>query len=316
MHENHQNSYVVVCTRNRNTDLQNAFDSFKRHGGNRVFVCVDSSDEHIFVQNQRIFTNYKNVKHMKSNPGLTKQRNLALEILRKFPTSQQTFVHFIDDDVIIESEYFDLLEKVLRDPDIAGATGLDLNLSGTKFSCASIFLGLTARNPGTFSRFGIPRFHTEDSGLVQNVQWLSGCSMSFDLKKISGFVFDERLQGYGLAEDVWFTFALSRQANLVFQPAAQFRHFKSELNRLGDYDRNLCEKSHRRIFLQENSNFFEGGFRTSVLIELLLNLLKLLTSGNHSQYFPLLKSGLAVLWLTRKKESTLVCKCLRVSLPD
>lgn len=301
-------STIVICTRNRNSDLSRAFSAYSAFGGERKMLCVDSSDEAIFRLNEKIFIGDSRVMHIRSKPGLTRQRNVALEVLGSSIT-KESYVHFIDDDVVIEPGYFELLEEMLKDKHVAGATGLDLNLSGVHHSRVSQFVGLIARRQGTLSRFAIPRMISESQPRPFKVSWLSGCSMSFDLKKIKGHLFNEDFVGYCLGEDVWFSYGIYQEFDLVCEPRATYRHNRSQQNRLNEFDRNICDKSHRRAFIAQYSDSFPGNYYSGIFLELFFLMIKWLLGKARPSSRVLIKSNLVAIWRSMTKRDGLFCIC-------
>jgi GT2 family glycosyltransferase len=65
-----------------------------------------------------------------------------------------------------------------------------------------------------------------------DVDWLSGCSMSFRRRVFDRLRFDEGLPGYGLGEDVDLTYRVAQMGRLVVTPAARLQHLQSPTNRL------------------------------------------------------------------------------------
>ena len=55
---------------------------------------------------------------------------------------------------------------------------------------------------------------------VTEVDWLSGCSMSFRRAVFEMFSFNEELTGYGLGEDVEFSYRVHQRGRLLVTPDA------------------------------------------------------------------------------------------------
>lgn len=302
-------SIIVVCTRNRSDDLVRLIKSLIEHGGGRLLLCVDSSDEMTFFKNRKSLENYGNFKHLSIEPGLTFQRNTALDLMKDSFSRELEFVHFMDDDTEIYHNYFESLESALQIEGIAGVTGIDLNMVNQKPSRLRIMLGLDSSTPGAISKFGIPR---QVSGYPTNlfdVKWLSGCSMSYRWSSIQNERFDTRLKGYGLAEDLWFSYRLTSKHRLVCQPDATYRHFLSPLNRLEINQRNLCEKSHRRTFMQTYDSFNARDFLGSIFLEQIFLLAKILLLRNSKECWTRFKSNLKVLRMHAQIPEGLFCSC-------
>ncbi len=67
---------------------------------------------------------------------------------------------------------------------------------------------------------------------VTEVDWLSGCSMSFRRAVFETFSFNEELKGYCLGEDVEFSYRVHQRGRLLVTPDARIEHLQSPLNRM------------------------------------------------------------------------------------
>ena len=217
---------LVICTRNRIDDIKRCLTSVEAssHMPARILV-VDSSDgnetqEYCALSNMPI-------TYIKAPRGLTIQRNIALAEI------QEEIVHFIDDDVEVERDYFRALNQVLRDsPHTAGAGGTIVGSRAGSYRPSLISrLGLISSfSPGRVLRSG-NNTQCFDTPEAINVDWLSGCSMSFRTSAICGLKFDERRKGYAVGEDVDFCLKALQRGPLVHTPNARLVHHESPANR-------------------------------------------------------------------------------------
>jgi len=215
---------LVICTRNRIDDIKVCLASIKAatHIPVRIIV-VDSSDgretEELCAQSNLQIT------YIRAPRGLTIQRNIALSVIH------EDIVHFIDDDVEVEPDYFRALNKVLHDsPHAAGVGGA---MAGPRVSGPTLTERLMLKSssqPGRVLRSG---YNTGCFDLPQaiNVEWLPGCSMSFRMSAIRGLKFDERRKGYALGEDVDFGLKALERGALLYTPTARLIHHLSPTNR-------------------------------------------------------------------------------------
>jgi GT2 family glycosyltransferase len=67
---------------------------------------------------------------------------------------------------------------------------------------------------------------------VTEVDWLSGCSMSFRRDVFETFSFNEEFKGYGLGEDVEFSYRVRQLGRLLVTPDARIEHLQSPVNRM------------------------------------------------------------------------------------
>jgi len=155
-----------------------------------------------------------------SEPGLTRQRNRALELVGG------EVVAFVDDDVDFEPDVFRLLADAYGDPSVVGATGRVVEEQGRRVgntrSAVRRFLP-GGGEEGAMTRFGYPRrIQTPDR--ARDVEYMLGSLMTARTEAARHIRFDERLPGYGLAEDEDFSYRLSRVGRIRYVPEAIMRH--------------------------------------------------------------------------------------------
>ena len=159
------------------------------------------------------------VRYFHSEPGLTRQRNLALRNITG------SVVAFFDDDATVAADVFTHLAAAYEDATVVGATGrviepVDHAVGGRTSSVRRLLLG---GRPGTFTRFGYPRRYNAAVEPL-DVEFMQGCFMTARADLAATVGFDERLPGYGLAEDEDFSCRLSRMGRLRYLPAAVVHH--------------------------------------------------------------------------------------------
>jgi len=218
---------LVICTRNRIIDLKRCLASVDdaSYVPTRILV-VDSSDgretEEYCAQSDLPIT------YIKAPRGLTIQRNIALSEIH------EDIVHFIDDDVEVETDYFQALNQALHDsPQTVGAGGAIVNAEANRPELLARLALKSSIHPGRVLRSGY------NSGCFElpraiNVDWLPGCTMSFRMSAIRGLKFDERRKGYALGEDVDFGLKALERGQLLHTPAARLVHHVSPTNRADD----------------------------------------------------------------------------------
>jgi glycosyltransferase involved in cell wall biosynthesis/GT2 family glycosyltransferase len=159
-------------------------------------------------------------RYVASEPGLTRQRNLG--------TSAATgdVIVFLDDDVEVSPGLFAALARAYRERDVVGATGFVVERSGRRLGDKASRLRrllLGRRGEGTMTRFGYPR-RLPESSAERDVEFMQGCLMSARRELVERVRFDERLTGYGLAEDEDFSYRLSRLGRIRYLPDATVVH--------------------------------------------------------------------------------------------
>lgn len=223
---------VVICTRNRAADIKICMKSLaqQRRLPAQILV-VDSSDDNAtekLLENMREVNKHLNIEYIHTVPGLTLQRNAALDIIhRSFDV-----VHFIDDDVELEPEYIQELMRVFEnDQELIGAGGHIIGWwNGKQPSALMVVAGLDSRRPGSVTAAGY-NVGPREANKSHAVEWLSGCSMSYRLASIAGLRFDENRTGYAIGEDVDFGLKAKQRGKLLFVNNARLLHHQSPTNR-------------------------------------------------------------------------------------
>jgi len=163
------------------------------------------------------------VRYVTSPPGLTRQRNAGLA------ATNADVVVFLDDDAALEPGALAVLAEAYADPRVVGATGrveepASNRIGGQRSVVRRLLRG--RRREGTFMACGYPRRIVDGAGAM-DVEQMPGCFMSARLDAARTVRFDERLPGYGLAEDEDFSYRLSRLGRIRYDPRAVVHHDNS-----------------------------------------------------------------------------------------
>jgi GT2 family glycosyltransferase len=137
---------------------------------------------------------------------------------------------FFDDDVVLEPDYLEELARVYdRDTAraIGGVGGAQVpdptpRESAARRAFARLFL-LAGYGSGRLKRSGYAEYALSP-GVEMEVDFLSGCNMSFRRDVFADELFDERLTGYAIGEDLQFSYRVSRRWKLVLTPRARVDH--------------------------------------------------------------------------------------------
>jgi len=225
---------VVICTKNREQDLKTCVDSIisQTHMPDEI-VIVDSSDNDL---TRLLVTQYKNnhvipVRYIHTLPGLTKQRNIGIK------KSNGTIIAFLDDDVILDKDYFkEIIRCFMISDKIAGVGGLATNVKGEnilkKIFRKIFMLSSTEGTKGVMKRSGFANYHPMKIDKVYTTQVLSGYSCCYRRPIFDQYIFDEYFEGYSLMEDLEFSYRVSKENTLVYTPYAKLVHNMSPAERL------------------------------------------------------------------------------------
>lgn len=164
--------------------------------------------------------------------SLVKARNRGVR------ESSGDIICFLDDDVILYTDYFERIMFYFQYEDVGGVSGTAIvreRARGVKWEIRKllmkVFLISDYRGNLTLSTFGYSIFEREISETT-TVQLLPGCTMCFRRELLLKNISDDWFQGYGYREDVDLSWRISQQAKLLMVPDARYIHNQSPVNRL------------------------------------------------------------------------------------
>ncbi len=205
---------VVVCTKDRPFRVAQFVDNLLELAtGPGLLLLVDStSTESGFLQNEKACTRMRSegwdVVHIQDNPGLPHQRNSGLDYLQK-ERSDVTIACFLDDDIRLNRDYFQNVEKLFqRNPSLVVVGGFDLTASILRKKPLTLFvkLGLLPSAPGLIAKSGLATVPLPRTAL-EFVDFVPGGMQSINLQKLGNYRFDEASQFFGEDLDMHFRLA-------------------------------------------------------------------------------------------------------------
>lgn len=224
-------------------------------------LIVDGSvnNETELVLNENQFENLNYYLVPPEHRGLTKQRNFGIERV----TSDVEIVCFLDDDTVLESDYFgQLLQTYKVFPEALGVGGYicnetqwdfvgdnyttpisDFYFDGWKRKDGSRFilrkkLGLDSNCPPGYSSLyshGRSVGFLPPSSKTYEVEMLMGGVSSFRKEVFDIMQFSTYFEGYGLYEDADFTLRVAKTGKLYINTSAQLNHYHAESGRPNQY---------------------------------------------------------------------------------
>jgi GT2 family glycosyltransferase len=221
---------LVICTLNRPGDLVRCLASValqtRLPGAVRI---VDASEDELTREAVEASATgpLTGLLHYERAPrGLTTQRNAGVR------AGDGDVVHFVDDDTVLEPSYLEaVMATFAEDRSVVGVGGSIVNVQPGPVSLAKRLFLLDSPRRGRILRSGRCPVAGEVR-TVTEVEWLSGCAMSYRRSVFDSLSFDESLEGYGLGEDVQFSYRAGRTGRLVVVPDARIEHLQSPVNRL------------------------------------------------------------------------------------
>ena len=232
---------VIICTKNRIEDTIKCINSIliQTRLPDEV-VIVDSSDTEELKSRLDSFRNSNGItfKYIYAEANLTKARNIGID------NSVGDIIMFLDDDVILEKEYVENIMDVF-DGDSEGKVGGVIGETVTEkqannFVKRLLRLGnqilvtmffLLKYGDGGFRLSGIPTVIRSGSvDKVTNIEYLTGCNMTFRREVINEFRFDEKSPHW---EDDDIAYRVSRRYQNIYTPFAKLVHNATPLGGYG-----------------------------------------------------------------------------------
>ena len=226
---------VVICTRNRPTELARTLESVAEQSGavDRLVIVVDGSDRDDAERTADVVQNWRDEKlpfryhRYSGTPAGTRQRNAGIDLL---PESVNV-VHFIDDDVTLQAGYFDALCGALHQhPSLLGVGGIIVESKGSS-PRPSVYWGhrlflLRTDQPSRVLPSGRTTiaWPLPDRAL-QPAEWLATGGSSYRISVFDEHHFDPSVEGPSpRLEDLDFSFRVAQDGPLAVVPDAQCIH--------------------------------------------------------------------------------------------
>jgi glycosyltransferase involved in cell wall biosynthesis len=217
---------LIIPTRNRPIYLrrliQNLEDLILKPS---LIIIVDSSEPENATDLKSSILDIHLIKSDYKSAAI--QRNMGLDFFFETKEVRQfEFVSFLDDDIQVSKNYFELVIKGFNEnPDCIGVSGIARNGSETraKFRRNKLtdWIGITG-NPGTLTR-AVVNISPEGLKEKREVDWLIGCS-TWRIEICKVLRFESDFFGQSIFEDVIFSARARRFGSLVFDPSIVMSH--------------------------------------------------------------------------------------------
>ncbi len=254
---------LIICTYNRRKAIEILMNSVANQSmyPNQIII-VDGS---LNLETKTYFetTNFKNLDYFlvdASTRGLTKQRNFGISKVNA--TSE--IICFLDDDTILETNYFEeLINTYLKFPEAFGVGGYITNEVKWEANSDNYIENKRSFTFDGFHRIEDKRFILRKSlGLdsdvlpgfsplfshgrsvsflppsdkIYKVEQLMGGVSSFRKKVLDKHKFSTYFEGYGLYEDAEFTIRISKLGQLYLNTNAKLEHHHDACGRPNMYN--------------------------------------------------------------------------------
>lgn len=253
---------LIICTYMRPVPLLNLLQSVRLQMlyPDEILI-IDGSDNDLTkrILNQDNFENLVYYQVNSEDRGLTKQRNFGISKV----SESSEIVCFVDDDTILEVEYFaEIIKTYQFNQDVIGVGGIAVNEYKWKLQQPNVsynkkkyylFEGYyykeglrnVVRNYlGLASNLGSGRMpdysHGRTSGFpitgkTYEVDLLIGMSMAFRKSVLEKIKFSKFFEGYGLYEDADFSIRALQFGKNVINTKVQLSHFHDASGRPNQY---------------------------------------------------------------------------------
>jgi GT2 family glycosyltransferase len=224
---------LVLCTRNRPEELGNCLVSVRmQHRVPTRVLVVDSSDDdavaRVVVDLAQTWAPGSVLDYLWSDPGLARQRAAGID------ATVEDIVHFVDDDTVLERDYFEAIVAVFDDDTegtVGGVGGFVTDQPPHRFTRVDEWLGLDTRREGVVLPSGRNvRVYTAPPEPIE-VDWLPGCAMSY---RRAVFVRERPNAALGRdrnGEDVELSYRVRQHWRLLITPFARLEHHESPAGR-------------------------------------------------------------------------------------
>lgn len=219
---------VVIPTKGRGGTMDNALKSVGLQSVKvQEVVIVDGSPQSMEDHfSDKVFESCSHKPsliycHAPEDRGLTAARNHGIR------ASHGNLIQFMDDDAVLDPEYFRHLLPVFAAPDVGGAAGLVIEPTRKVSTLKRIFF--------RFFYVGPFRQIREEAFLRPGVgptctNTLPGVGI-YRREVFDSFLFDENLTGPCVGEDVDFSYRVGKRWKLFIEPSAKIFHYPSPAER-------------------------------------------------------------------------------------
>lgn len=245
---------VIVPTRNRPQELKNLLISINSNSLlPDLLVIVDSSDTPSGTYMPCDYTDAHVIRTSIRSAAI--QRNLGIQVVLE-KKNKYKWVAFLDDDVLIEDNYFRLMDSYfLADSSIIGVSGITSPIEKKRRKIRKFFriLGIDGE-PGSITK-GVINISPAIIGSAAESEWLIGCS-SWRLNILEKQLFETDFQGQSLFEDVIFSFRARSFGKLIVDDSIFLKHILSSIDRPNSFKHSYDWVVNRyRIFQYSRGEF-------------------------------------------------------------
>lgn len=254
------NFSLIICTYMRPNAVVKLLQSVENQTlcPNEILIIDGSTDTKTEdILNIHLFKNLIYFKVDNSQRGLTKQRNFGIRKVDK----SSVIACFLDDDTILEEDYFQqLIDTYKKKPEAVAVGGYIVNevewkekdseISYNEFELDGFVRKIGQRNvlrkrfgllsdkpPGIMPIFsnGFPISYLPPINKIYEVEYFMGGVSSYKKEVLDKVSFSDYFEGYGLYEDLDFCLRVSRFGKMYVNTSAKLAHYHEEAGRPNKY---------------------------------------------------------------------------------
>ena len=216
------NVEVVICTKDRPVELRRCIAAVWEQTRLPDRVRVIDASESTSVRST-------GVDVVRSAPGLTRQRNLALE------TSHADLIVFLDDDTEIEPGYVEAMVRWFDANPACVVAGGNITDDPVRPRASRLYRRLfaLADADGRVRPSGEVNY-LRHPGEPTKVDVVDGSNLVLRRSALEGLRFDESFEGYGYMEDAEFCLQAGSRGELWTIPGARLVHTRTPTGRVPD----------------------------------------------------------------------------------
>lgn len=293
------NFSLIICTYMRSNPLLKLLQSVKTQTLYPDEIIIVDASLNQDTKEMLEFNAFENLHYFlvaEKDRGLTRQRNYGIERVG----NEMEIVCFLDDDTVLEPDYFEqLLNTFEMYPEALGAGGYisnetpwekmnenevikidEFSYDGWKRKDGSRFvlrkkLGLDSDCPPGFSPLfshGRSVGFLPPSGKTYEVEQVMGGVAAFRKSVFDTFQFSTYFEGYGLYEDADFCLRVAKTGKLYLNTAAKLSHFHNPSGRPNQYQYgNMVVRNGYYVWRVKNPNpTFKAKFKWHAITVLLM----------------------------------------------
>lgn len=227
-----KNAALIVCTRNRPVEVGKLLGNLKtKEELPGTILIVDSSEN---AESRDILESEEfkslNIIYVASSPGLPHQRNVGIDYLRKNElVNSFSYVHFIDDDVLLPNDYFQIAEKLIQENPRTNFFGAyDKSTTQDTYALKVYKLFIRGGLSGVILKNG-HAYPPKNIVKLTSVEFTAGHSFIIRWPAISPGMFNNEIRIYG--EDLDFQLRLGLEKRWLVSPNFFVSHLMSKTNR-------------------------------------------------------------------------------------